>query len=179
MRWFAREDAWKKHMMFEKCINITLQWTIMCGIGMPSHSLLAFVGLCWQGCGIGPPWFILLIIVCCDFIVRKSPKNFLWCFSSSCHFYRLRPLGRALKFNLDLVDQTTIADSWMVFAGESNYLADFYELNYLYPDNTDWLCPKALYQSGPHPPLPYQPFLFTTSGRWWTRSKVRTFKCMD
>lgn len=59
-----------------------------------------------------PSW---LIIVCCDSIEGNSLKNFLW---HSCHFCRLRPIGRASKF---LLDWTAIAESWIVFVRVSSY----------------------------------------------------------
>jgi hypothetical protein len=47
-------------------------------------TLLIFVGLCWcwsslaMLCGISSPCWSLLVIVCCDFIERNTPKNFWW-----------------------------------------------------------------------------------------------------
>lgn len=48
-------------------------------------SLPLFVGFCWCWssltvlCGISSPCKSLLVIVCCDFMERNTPKNFWWC----------------------------------------------------------------------------------------------------
>jgi hypothetical protein len=83
--------------------------------GSPGHSLLVFLGFYWYLCLLTTllwHWFPLLSSH--DFIERNAPKNFL-CFPATSW---LRLIGRTLQF---LLDQTALADSWMVFVSGLSY----------------------------------------------------------
>jgi hypothetical protein len=76
--------------MFREDVNMpNRQWTMLCGIGTPYHSLL--------------------VIICLDFIERNAPKNFWW---SSCGFLLLQ-MTRADWQNLVgfFSGSTPVADS--------------------------------------------------------------------
>lgn len=51
--------------------------------------------------GIGMPCQSLLVIVCCVFIERNAPKPSGGVPVASCHFLRLRQIGRVLRLLLD------------------------------------------------------------------------------
>jgi hypothetical protein len=105
------EAAWKKvHVMFG--LSICLREYAMFGKDRNRMQHRVYCDV-WYWF----PWHSLLIIICHDFVERnqRSSSNVL---KASCHFCRLWTIERALWF---LLDQTGIADSWMMFVSRLSY----------------------------------------------------------
>jgi hypothetical protein len=89
---------------------------------LPLFADLPWALLTWSSLMMLWHWFTLpssLIIVGCDFIERNAPKDFS---SSFLPLLELRLIGFFSRF---LLDQTAIANSWMVFVSGLSYHGRF------------------------------------------------------